>query len=119
LDPGDIREWQARAGTASRKITPPTGSVTALSCRRTRDLVGALLILLQQGRLKIQGSLRHAATLEQELTNFRVKISTRTAHDSCNAREGEHDDLLLAAALGCWQAARRNRSAGDYPVVQR
>jgi hypothetical protein len=70
-----------------------------------RDLVGGLQVLLQSGRLKIASSLEHAGTLRAELLNFRVKINLASGHDSYEAwREGDHDDLVLAAALAVWSA---------------
>ena len=70
-----------------------------------RDLVGGLQVLLQSGRLKIASSLEHAETLRSELLNFRVKVNISTGHDSYEAwREGDHDDLVLAAALAAWNA---------------
>ena len=69
-----------------------------------RDLVGALQVLLQTGRLKIAQRLPLAATFTKELNDFRVKISD-AGHDSYGAwREGQHDDLVLAVALACWRA---------------
>ena len=67
-----------------------------------RDLVGALVVALQTGRLKIARSLPDADTLITELLNFRVKISTG-GHDSYEAwREGQHDDLVLSVGLAVW-----------------
>lgn len=71
-----------------------------------RDLIAGLQVLLQSGRLKIAADLEHAETLRNELLNFRVKISA-SGHDSYEAwREAAHDDLVLAAALCSWVAAR-------------
>jgi len=68
-----------------------------------RDLVAAVQVLLQNGRLKIAPELELAPLLKKELLNFRVKIDPRTAHDSYEHwREGDHDDLVLATALACW-----------------
>jgi hypothetical protein len=65
-----------------------------------RELVSVAQVALQTGRLKIAASLAEAATLTNELMNFKVKISLETAHDSYGAwREGTHDDLVLALAL--------------------
>lgn len=73
-----------------------------------RDLVSATQVLLQSGRLKIAQALPEAATLIQELLNFRVKIDPLTAHDSYSAwRETAHDDLVLATALAVWIAENR------------
>jgi hypothetical protein len=83
-----------------------------------RNLVGAVQVLLQTRRLRWASSLPEAATLKQELDNFKAKISL-SGHDSYGAgedwREGNHDDLVLSVALGCWHGefeaseAERNR----------
>ena len=68
-----------------------------------RELVGAAQVLLQGRRLKIAQGLALTSTLVAELQNFKVTIDPRTAHDSYSAwREGQHDDLVLAAAMACW-----------------
>lgn len=75
-----------------------------------RDLVTAVQVLLQTGRLKIAAALPEAETLRRELLNFRVKIDPKTAHDSYEHwREGDHDDLVLATAMACWFRHSRNR----------
>jgi hypothetical protein len=72
-----------------------------------RNLVSAVQLALQSGRLKIAEELALAATLRKELLNFRIKVNISTAHDSYEAwREGDHDDLVLATALACWKATR-------------
>ncbi len=74
-----------------------------------RDLVAVLQVLLQEGRLKC-ASIPGSEILQSELSNFRVTVNPTTGHDSYGAgpasawREGEHDDLVLAAALACWHA---------------
>ena len=63
--------------------------------------------MLQNGQLKIAEGLSLRETLVKELLNFRVKINISTAHDSYEAwREGDHDDLVLSVALGCWAGER-------------
>jgi hypothetical protein len=72
-----------------------------------RDLVGAVAVGLQTGRLKIASGLPDAATLTRELLNFKVTIDPKTAHDSYSSwRESDHDDLVLAVALAVWSAER-------------
>jgi hypothetical protein len=71
-----------------------------------KELVTGLQLLLQGHRLHIARSLSEAGTLVRELENFRVKI-TLAAHERFGAwREGQHDDLVLAAALAGWWAER-------------
>jgi hypothetical protein len=68
-----------------------------------RDLVSAVQVLLQNGRLRIAEGLPLAETLRSELLNVRLKTDPKTAHDSYEHwREADHDDLVLAAAMACW-----------------
>ena len=74
-----------------------------------RDLVSTLQILLQEGRLKVAESLPEASILVKELLTFQVKI-TASAHDVYGSwREGAHDDLVLAVALGAWAGEKKER----------
>ena len=87
--------------TAGDQVTTDAGGLRVPK----RDLVAALVVIFQAGRLKIAKDLKQARTLRDELLNFKVKIDTRTAHDSYAAwREGQHDDLVLSAALAAWYA---------------
>src|SRR5215203_5872638 len=70
-----------------------------------RNLVSALQVALQTGTLKIASSLELAEVLREELLNFRIKINITTGHDSYEHwREGDHDDLVLAAAMAAAMA---------------
>jgi hypothetical protein len=84
-----------------------------------RDLVSTIQVLLQTKRLKIPAALPEAQVLLEEMTNFQVKIS-QTGHDSYGAwREGTHDDLLLAVALACLAAEKRELPKGlHWPRVK-
>jgi hypothetical protein len=73
-----------------------------------RDLVAALEVPFHTGALKVAEGLTLWPALKEELLNFRRKINLNTAHDSYEHwRETDHDDLVLATALACWQATRR------------
>src|SRR5262249_12276269 len=72
-------------------------------------LVSRLQSLLHAGELRIAPGLRDAKTLARELYDFRG-IFGETGYARFGAREGAHDDLVLAVALGCW-AAYQPRSA--------
>jgi hypothetical protein len=84
-----------------------------------RDLVGAIAVALQSGKLKISEELELTKILTAELQNFRAKISD-SGHDSYNAgaangwREGAHDDLLLALALAVWCASGNVKTPTFY-----
>jgi hypothetical protein len=69
-----------------------------------RDLVALVQVGLQNKILRIAKGLPHADLLTRELLNFRVKI-TDAGNDTYAAwREADHDDLVLATAIGCWYA---------------
>ncbi len=81
-----------------------------------RDLVGVLQVLFQSGRLKVAEQLPDAKTFIDELLNFKVKINTKTAHDSYEAwRESVNDDLVLAVALAAWYAEKKKPIARMVP----
>src|SRR5215472_16910463 len=67
-------------------------------------LISRLQALLHEGRLKIQKDLPEASNLVSELIDFRVQY-TQAGHLTFNAREGRHDDLVLALAIACYRAA--------------
>ena len=72
-----------------------------------RDLVGALEVPFHTGALKVAESLELWPTLKGELQTFKRKINLKTAHDSYEHwRESDHDDLVLATALACWEITR-------------
>ena len=79
-----------------------------------RDLIASTQVLLQNNRLKIAAELPFSDTLVHELLNFRFTIDATTAHDTYNAREGQHDDLLLAACMALWLAEK----IGDGPQIR-
>ena len=66
------------------------------------ELVRALAVAVENGRLKIAQRLALAPVLTGELRAFERTISAggHTAFEG----KGEHDDLVIAAALVCWWA---------------
>ncbi len=85
-----------------------------------RDLVSALLVMVQSGRIKMakeyynkQGELVEweiVNQLREELENFNYKINRETGKDTYEAaKEIVHDDLVTAVALPMWYALK-----GEY-----
>jgi hypothetical protein len=66
-------------------------------------LVSRLQVLLQGGLLRFAAGLPGTADLVRELKDYQVKV-TAAGNETFNAREGAHDDLVLALALACWWA---------------
>lgn len=69
------------------------------------ELVSKLQALLHAGQLRIAASLPDAPTLLRELQDFRVRF-TEAGNATFNAREGAHDDLVLALALAVFGLSR-------------
>ena len=68
------------------------------------DLVSAVSLELERGRLKIANGLKDTPILLKELMNFKRKI-TQPGNETYGAwRDGEHDDLVLACSLALWRA---------------
>jgi hypothetical protein len=71
-----------------------------------KDLIGAMVALAHSGRLEVSNKLPLAKVFQEELRNFRMKI-TAAANVTFEAwREGAHDDLVLSEAMACWAAQR-------------
>jgi hypothetical protein len=66
-----------------------------------RELCSLLVARLQGERLRFRPGDKLAGVLEDELRNFRVKV-TKAAHETFEAREGKNDDLVLAVAMALW-----------------
>lgn len=79
-----------------------------------KELVAAAQVALQRGKLKVAAQLPEAATLTAELRAFEVRI-TASAQQTFNAREGQHDDLVLGVALALWGALPARR---PQPLLQ-
>lgn len=71
-------------------------------------LVSRVQSLLHGGELHVAPALPEAKTLVSELQDFRGTFN-ETGYARFGAREGAHDDLVLALALLCWAACRPAR----------
>ena len=68
--------------------------------------------MMHTGELRIAKELRETPALKTELKDFRRHVSEAGRY-SFAAREGQHDDLVLAVAIALWRAARRKRTFGS------
>ena len=77
-----------------------------------RDLLTNLLVLLESGELRIPRRLPESATLVRELSEVEMRHrpggGLRIGADGA----GEHDDLVIAVALACWRAMRKENGFG-------
>ena len=90
-------------------VTITGGDVTGEHWHVPRtDLLAGLRMLLERGELKISKTMREAGTLAREL------MSMRSGAENLN---GQHDDLVLAVALACWQAMRAKNWMGTQRLT--
>jgi hypothetical protein len=75
-------------------------------------LVSRLQAVLNTGDLRLSPALAELRALKQELSEFRMRY-TPAGGAVFGAREGRHDDLVLALALALWRAQQ-----GSQPGLQ-
>jgi hypothetical protein len=87
-------------------------------------LISSTQVLLEQRRLRVAPDLAHAGTLLAELRDYEVRINP-AGHAAFSARSGQHDDLVLAAALVgwwyewfYWHVEERHRVAHRAPMEE-
>jgi len=68
-------------------------------------LVSGVQALLHTGQLKVAAGLLDAPVLLKEFQDFRVTF-TSAGNAIFNARQGQHDDLVLAVSLAVWGASQ-------------
>jgi hypothetical protein len=80
-------------------------------------VIHTLQVLLQQRRLRFAQTMAEVPLLIRELQNYRMTI-TPALNETFNAREGEHDDLILALAIAAWEGERNvGPPIGSCPVI--
>jgi len=72
-----------------------------------RDLIAGIQVALEKHELRIAKRMKEVAALIRELTDVRIK-ATRIGAEGA----GQHDDLVIALALACWRARRRENTYG-------
>ena len=93
-----------RTGDTITRVTSDVKEV------RTLLVDSVVEVPFHTGALKVAEGLELWPALRKELLAFRRKINLKTAHDSYEHwRDSDHDDLVLAVALACWWARRRDR----------
>jgi hypothetical protein len=64
------------------------------------DLIGAVQVLVERGRLVFGREVPETGRLIEELMGMRMRTGG-------GWRDGAHDDLAMALSLACWRGARR------------
>jgi len=68
-----------------------------------RDLIAGVQMALEKGELRIARRMKDVGALVRELMDVRMAAGGAIGAD----RHGEHDDLVIALALACWRARKR------------
>ena len=83
-------------------------SAVTITAAVKRDLMDGVAVLLETGKLKI-GKLKEQGRLVKELVDMRVSMSGSGGVRMGAEGYGEHDDLVIALSLACWQAKGRQQ----------
>ena len=70
------------------------------------ELVGALRVVFEAGRLKMAKDLELVETLMNELREFKMRPPRIDPSDPETWRDSEFDDLVFAVGLAAWRASR-------------
>lgn len=99
------------AGLNPLRVTITAGNEQSSAGRDRWHVAKSILISLLDAKLhtkelRFAADLREADAMREELRDFTRKVSA-AGRFSFSAREGKHDDLVLAVAIGLWAAAGR------------
>jgi hypothetical protein len=73
-----------------------------------QGLIAGVQVALENGDMRIARRLKQAGSLVRELVDVRMSAGLGSGRVRIGADGyGEHDDLVIALALACWRAKRR------------
>jgi hypothetical protein len=79
-----------------------------------QDLIAAMQVPLERGALRIAREMREVGPLVKELMDMKSVRGrsgrVRLGADGCD----EHDDLVIAVALACWRAGRKEKRKNGW-----
>ena len=75
-----------------------------------QDLVAGLRLMLENRELGIPLKYALSRLLVKEMAEMETWMGGRGGRSFGSRREGAHDDLVMASALACWRARRRDHS---------
>ena len=73
-------------------------------------LISGLLVMLEKKELALSMRVASARVLDKELAGMEARVSRSGNLSFGTWREGEHDDVVMAAALACWRARWKSES---------
>lgn len=86
-----------------------------------KDLIHGLVVLFEEGKLRLIDDHPEARALIAELANMRIKVTSETQAGYEAWRQNQHDDLVFALALAVWRARasapRPQRRVPQQPLV--
>lgn len=78
-------------------------------------LISGVDAKLHCGELRIAADLMDADALREEMREFQRRTSA-SGRSTFNAREGKHDDLVLATAIALWRAMQKSENPTSGPI---
>jgi hypothetical protein len=98
--------------THGQRVTAGQGPLDANVPKKGVITAAQMAIQADPKRLTFARELPDRTALEDELANYRVRITEHLNETFAAARETDHDDIVLAVAMGCWVA---DHLPGDLP----
>jgi hypothetical protein len=100
--------------TGGAEVTKPRSKYEIYHVPK-RDLVSALMKIVQSGRFKIADGLALGRLFDEQLSMFHYTLNKKTGHDSYEAaKDSIHDDIVLAAALAAWYGIKYERHMQEF-----
>jgi hypothetical protein len=83
-------------------------SAEGVRCVPKQDLLGGLRVMLEKRELGLPVKYGPSRLLVKEMVEMETWMGDRGGRSFGARREGAHDDLVMASALACWRARRRD-----------
>jgi hypothetical protein len=83
-------------------------SAAGVRCVPKQDLVAGLRVMLENRELGLPLKYGPSRLLVKEMAEMESWMGGRGGVTFGARREGAHDDLVMASALACWRARRRD-----------
>jgi phage FluMu gp28-like protein len=99
----------AALGCEVSAVTITSGTRESSNSVPKRHLMTGMAGALARGELRITRQMREVGVLVQELMDVRITARRRAGSVRIGADgNGQHDDLVVALALACWRAGKRD-----------
>jgi hypothetical protein len=108
---------QAQLGCELMPVTITGAEKESAGSVPKRDLIAGLQVAMERRELRVAPGLKESGALVRELMDVRMSATPAGRMRMGADGFGEHDDLVIALALACWRARRRQIGFGDKRLL--